>query len=351
MSFSIGIIGLPNVGKSTLFKALTKQQVDISNYPFCTINPNVGIVKVPDARLQKIAGVINPQKVTPTVIEFVDIAGLVKNAHKGEGLGNQFLARIREVDAICQVVRAFTNEKITHVEGQTNAQRDIKIINTELIIKDLETVEKRLEKVKKEAKSGDKEAIQELEALNEIKKRLEEGKLIQGLSLETSPEIVFELQLLTAKPMIYVFNINEQQTMDNEQCVQAGSQNPLFLDLKLESELSELTPEEVKELELPPSKLDQLIKNCYQALDLITFYTVTGGQETRAWTLKKGSKAPQAGGVVHTDFEKNFIRAEVINWQKLTEAGSWSAAREKGWLRIEGKDYIVQDGDVIEFKI
>ena len=343
MSFSICIIGLPNVGKSTLFKALTKQPVDISNYPFCTIDPNVGIVKVPDERLLKIAAVINPQKITPTIIEFVDIAGLVKNAHLGEGLGNQFLARIRETDAICQIARAFENENIVHTEGRTNPKRDIEIINKELIMKDLETIEKRLEKTKKETKSGNKEATRELEILNKIHEILKRDKMILEYETAEMKQIIKELQLLTAKPMIYVFNVSEQPISSEE--------NIASINLQLESELSELAPEEIKELELPPSKLNELIKTCYQALNLITFYTVTGGKETRAWTLKNGLKAPQAGGVVHTDFEKNFIRVEVINWQKLVEAGAWSKAREKGRLQTEGKDYIVKDGDVIEFKI
>jgi ribosome-binding ATPase YchF (GTP1/OBG family) len=344
MSFSIGIIGLPNVGKSTLFKALTKQSVDISNYPFCTIDPNVGVVAVPDERLEAIAQVVKPKKITPTVIEFVDIAGLVRKAHQGEGLGNQFLARIREVDAICQVVRVFINEKIAHVEGQPDPQRDIEIINTELIMKDIETISKRLEKTQKQAKSGDKKSIEELETLNEIKKILEQEKLlINEQPITDNEQIIKELGLLTAKPVIYVFNVSGNNT--------TSPASGISLDLKTESELTELSEEEQKELELSSSQLDQLIKACYQALDLITFYTITGGQETRAWTLKKGLRIPQAGGVVHSDFEEKFIRAEVANWQKLVEAGAWSIAREKGILRTEGKEYIVEDGDVIEFKI
>jgi len=348
MPLSIGIVGLPNVGKSTLFKALTQQAVDISNYPFCTIDSNIGVVAVPDERLAAVAKTVKPEKVTPTVIEFVDIAGLVKNAHQGEGLGNQFLARIREVNAICQVVRVFVNEKITHVEGQPEPQRDIEIVNTELIMKDLETVNKRLEKTKKQARTGAQKSLQELEELNELKKILEQGKLVKEIGSNDSngnprSQIIKELSLLTAKPIIYVFNISES----NEKSQFSG----ISLNLKSESELSELSEAEQKELELSSSQLDQLIKACYQTLDLITFYTITGGQETRAWTLKKGLKVPQAGGVIHSDFEEKFIRAEVINWQKLVEANSWSSAREKGILRIEGKEYVVQDRDVIEFKI
>lgn len=285
MSFSIGIVGLPNVGKSTLFKALTKRQVDIADYPFTTISPNVGVVAVPDERLEKIAEVIKPQKVTPTVIEFVDIAGLVKGAHKGEGLGNQFLAQIRNCDAIVEVVKAFG-------ENPT-PQDDIEIIKTELELKDLECEEKE--------------------------------------------------NLLAKKPIVYVYNISGE--------AQAGSDpTTLKIDLKMEEEISELSEKEKKELNLS-SQLDHLIKLCYDILDLITFYTITGGKETRAWTLKKGSTAPQAGGKVHSDFQEKFIRAEVIEWRKLIEAGGWAKARERGWIQTAGKDYIVQDGDVIEFKI
>lgn len=337
MSFSVGIVGLPNVGKSTLFKALTKQSIDISNYPFCTIDPNVGVVAVPDKRLDEIAKIIKPKKITPTVIEFVDIAGLVKGAHQGEGLGNQFLSHIRQVDAICQVVRNFINEKITHVEGKIDPQRDIEIVNTELIMKDLETISKRLEKTKKQA--------QELETLNQIRQILEQGKLIKDQKeILVSQKLIQELGFLTAKPIIYLFNTVGDKPPDvNNQAI--------ALDLKTESDISELSSEEVEEIGFASSKIDQLIKASYQALNLITFYTITGGQETRAWTLKKGSRAPQAGGVVHSDFEDNFIKAEVINWQKLVDSKTWQIAREKGFIRTEGKEYLVSDGDVIEFKI
>lgn len=345
MSFSVGIVGLPNVGKSTLFKALTKQSVDISNYPFCTIDPNVGVVAVPDKRLDEIAKIIKPKKITPTVIEFVDIAGLVKGAHQGEGLGNQFLSHIRQVDAICQVVRNFINEKITHVEGKIDPQRDIEIVNTELIMKDLETISKRLEKTKKQARSDDKKQVQELETLNQIRQILEQGKLIKDQKeILVSQKFIQELGFLTAKPIIYLFNtVGDKLPKPNSHAIS--------LDLKTESDISELSSEEVEEIGFASSKIDQLIKASYQALNLITFYTITGGQETRAWTLKKGSRAPQAGGVVHSDFEDNFIKAEVINWQKLVDSKTWQIAREKGFIRTEGKEYLVSDGDVIEFKI
>jgi len=340
MSFSVGIVGLPNVGKSTLFKALTKQKVDISNYPFCTIDPNVGIVEVPDERLRQVANVVKPQKITPAIIEFVDIAGLVKEAHKGEGLGNQFLSHIREVKIICQIVRAFDDINISHVEGSPDPKRDIAIINTELMMKDLETVSKRLEKAKKEA-------IKEIALLEKIKNILNQGQSLENQLTLEQKHLIKELNLLTLKPVIYIFNIKEKADLDPE----LEKLPHLILDLKIEEEMSDLTDQEQKELQLSPSQLNNLIRLCYSALDLITFYTIAGNKENRAWALKKGFKAPQAGAVIHADFEHKFIRCEAINWQKLIEAGSWHTAREKGWLRIEGKEYIILDGDVIEFKI
>ncbi len=347
MSFSVGIIGLPNVGKSTLFKALTHQKVDISNYPFCTISPNIGIVQVPDERLQKIAEIIKPQKVTPTVIEFVDIAGLVKGAHKGEGLGNQFLARIREVDAISEVVRDFENENIAHIEGTPSPKRDIEIIKTELIMKDLETLEKNRESLKKYIKSGNKEAIKKLEILENLHKELAGGKIIsESEPSEDLKSLAREFCLLTAKPIIYIFNIGEQeQRAKNSQC-----QNSIAINLKMDEEASELSDSEIKELELK-SKIDSLISLCYEILDLITFYTIKGSLETRAWTLKRNQNILDAAGKVHSDFKEKFIKAEVVSFQKLTEAGSWPASKERGWAETVGKEYVINDGDVIEFKI
>ena len=341
MSFSIGIIGLPNVGKSTLFKALTQQEVDISNYPFCTINPNVGIVQVPDERLEKISEITKPQKITPTIIEFVDIAGLVKGAHKGEGLGNQFLARIREVEAIVHVIRAFPDKDIKHIEETVDIQRDIDIVNNELRMKDLEIIDKRLEKIGKEAKSGHKEKIKEFEILQALKKELSEENRIPLTPLTG-------LNLLIAKPVIYILNIKENENYSG--LLKSLPENTLPIDLKIELECTKLSPQELKELNLK-SRLDILVKTCYKILDLVTFYTIKGGEETRAWTIKTGSKAPRAGGVVHSDFEEKFIRAEVINYKELLGSDSWSDARTKGLIGTEGKDYIVKDGDIIEFKI
>ncbi len=343
MSFSIGIIGLPNVGKSTLFKALTQQEVDISNYPFCTIDSNVGVVQVPDERLQKIAEIIKPQKVTPTIIEFVDIAGLVKGAHKGEGLGNQFLARIREVDAILHIVRNFPDENIKHVEESIDPKRDIEIINTELIMKDLETMDKHLEKVSKDAKS------EELAILEKIKKELNEGKPISVLDLsDKDREAIKHLNFLTIKPVIYILNAREDDDFSEAQ--NSLPENTLPIDLKIELECTELSPKELKELSLK-SRLNVLIRTCYKILNLVTFYTIKGSEETRAWTVKEGIEVPEAGGVVHTDFEEKFIRAETINYNELLRIGSWVKARTEGLIRTEGKDYIVKDGDIIEFKI
>lgn len=356
MGFSAGIVGLPNVGKSTLFKALTKKEVDISNYPFCTIDPNVGIVKVPDERLAKLADFSKSEKTVPTAIEFVDIAGLVKDAHKGEGLGNKFLANIREVDMIAHIVRGFEDGKIIHVNNRVNPKEDIETINLELILADLETVNKILSKVEKEAKVGNKEATAFKNILDKYKKALEEGKLASSVVLDKiEKKTVKGLQLLTNKPILYVINIDENQKIDKENFL-PEIKNKIFLPIKFELELSELEESEAKEfrqeadLDKNISSLDGLITKCYDLLGLITFLT-TGEDETRAWTIKRGSTAPQAGRAIHSDFEEKFIRASVINWQRLLNARSWSKAAELGVLRTEGKEYVVRDGDVIEFKI
>ncbi len=345
----IGIVGLPNVGKSTLFKALTKKQVDISNYPFCTIEPNVGIVEVPDERLQKLADMSKSRKIVPAVVEFVDIAGLVKGASEGEGLGNKFLAHIREVDAIVQVVRVFYDEKITHVHNRVNPLEDIEIINTELILADLETIKKGELRIEKEVKGNVKGSGKKMEAILELKKNLEEGKLARDTEIdmknEDVKEIIKELSLLTMKPALYIYNVKSGGNIPEE----LKTFPYVALDVKIEEELSEMTAEEAKEMEME-SNLGQLIVKAYELLGLITFLT-TGEDESRAWTIKKDSTAPQAGSAIHTDFQEKFIRAEVIFWEKLLETKSWSKARELGWLRTEGREYVVKDGDVMEFKI
>ena len=344
MSFSVGIVGLPNVGKSTLFKALTKIKVDIAAYPFTTIHPNIGIVQVPDERLKKVAEIIKPEKVTPTIIEFIDIAGLVKGAHKGEGLGNQFLAQIRNCDAILEVIRAFEDPTVENVLGEINPEKEIEIIKVELLMKDLETLENLLIKIEKEVKLKDKKALNKFELLKKIKENISQGKPVSEIELSEEEKLELkEYQFLTQKPIFYILNTNDSKDLEL-------NFKYLAMNLKDEEGISELGEAEVKDLGIK-SQLDQLILACYNILDLITFYTVAGGKETRAWTLRRGLTTPDAGGVVHSDFKEKFIRAEVINWQKLIEAGNWKEARELGWLKIVGHDYIVQDGDVIEFKI
>lgn len=353
MALKVGIVGLPNVGKSTLFKALTRKSVDINNYPFCTIEPNVGIVEVPDERLAKLSALSGSKKLIPAVIEFVDIAGLVKGASEGEGLGNKFLANIREVDAIVEVVRAFENPGIIHVHNRVEPTEDIEIINTELILADMETVAKRKLKAVKEARAGKKEAIAEMAVLDKIEAGLHAGRLaydeVQKLSDEEK-KIARESQLLTAKPFLYVYNVSDPPAGGRSVLPAELEARPhTKLDIKIEEELIEMTPEEIAEMGLQ-SHLGDLAKKAYALLGLMTYFT-TGEQETRAWTIPQGSTAPRAGAAIHGDFEEKFIRAEVIHWTKLLEAGSWSAARDQGTLRLEGKDYIVQDGDVIVFKI
>lgn len=330
---SIGIIGLPNVGKSTLFKALTNQEINIANYPFATIDPNVGVVAVPDERLYKLAEISKSEKIVPAVVEFYDIAGLVKGAYKGEGLGNQFLSHIREVCVIVQVVRIFQSGEIIHVEKGVDPVRDIDIINTELVLKDLETVQKRLESLAKEAKSGDKEKIEDLEALKQVYAGLSAGEEVRGLEEKVvSRPAVVELTLLTSKPQIYLLNGKESDvTIELKNKLQAFKADYLIVDLS------------------SVSAVGALIEKAYQILGLISFFT-TGEDESRAWTIRVDTKAPEAAGEIHTDFQKRFIRADVISWHELLEAGSWAAARQKGRLRTEGKEYIVQDGDVVEIK-
>lgn len=344
----MGIVGLPNVGKSTLFNALTKQAAAASNFPFTTIDPNVGIINVPDERIEKLAILEKSEKLVPTSIEFVDIAGLVKGAAEGAGLGNKFLSHIREVDAIVQVVRFFENKDIIHVDGSVDPSRDVEVINLELMLADLSTVNKRLESLTREIKSGNKEAAILKTALEKIKLALDEGRMSQTVQLtDEELRLVKQLQLLTMKPIMYVANTNDPK-VNNINGIEL-----LPIDVKIEQELSELTLEEqkeyMKELNMTESGLDRLAQAAYKLLNLITFLTA-GPMETKAWTITRGTKAPQAAGVIHTDFEKGFIKAEVIAWDKLLEAGSYAAARDKGWLRIEGKEYVMADGDVVHFR-
>lgn len=352
MSLAIGIVGLPNVGKSTLFETITKKQVSRENYPFCTIDPNVGVVAVPDDRVDKLADLTKSLKKIYTTIEFVDIAGLVKGASQGEGLGNQFLANIRETDAIVYVLRCFHKSDIINTLNVIDPLLEKETLETELMLKDLETVDKRLITLEKDIKSGKKEIIAEYNTFKKAQELLHQGQLLLDyIWTEEEKKILKNFQFLTFKPRIYLLNgLREEIDPQILKVFEEHHWTYLIMDVATELDAVGFTAEEREAIGLPKeSELDALIKTSYQLLDLITFFT-TGPDETRAWTIKKGTKAPQAGGVIHSDFEKNFIKAEVINWQKLLEAGGWSEAREKGWLRLEGKDYEVQDGDVIIIK-
>lgn len=352
MSLQIGIVGLPNVGKSTLFKALTKIQVEASNYPFCTIDPNVGVVPVPDERLQKLATLSKSKKIVPAVIEFVDIAGLVAGAHKGEGLGNKFLTNIREVDAIVQVVREFSDSNVIHVHGKVDPKGDVEVINLELIMADLQQIENATEKLHKKVRAQDKTAVAELAVLEKIKTALTAGQLANTVTLDPEKEepLIKHHSLLTRKPMLYVVNVDEGKTAANDVTAKMFPQ-AVVISAKIEAELSELSEADaqmmMQELGMHETGLQKLITAGYKLLQLESFLT-TGEDETRAWTIHHGTLAPQAAGVIHTDFESKFIRAEVVAWDKLLEVGSWSAVRDKGCLRMEGKNYVVQDGDVME---
>ena len=360
----LGIVGLPNVGKSTLFNSLTKAGAEAANYPFCTIDPNVGIVAVPDDRIKRLGELYHTKKVTPAVIEFVDIAGLVKGASKGEGLGNQFLANIREVDAIVHVVRCFEDENVVHVDGSVDPVRDIETINLELIFADLEVLERRISKVARTAKM-DKEAGREMALLKRVKEHLEEGKPASSMELagEEEEKWFAGYNLLTAKPVIYAANVSEDDLMDDgasnegvakvrEYAAQTGSE-VFVICAKIESEIAELDDDEkamfLDDLGISESGLDKLISASYRTLGLMSFLTA-GEDECRAWTIRIGTKAPQAAGKIHSDFERGFIKAEVVNYEVLLREGSLAAAREKGLVGMEGKEYVVRDGDVILFR-
>ncbi|MFM9330741.1 redox-regulated ATPase YchF [Paenibacillus mesotrionivorans] len=363
MALKAGIVGLPNVGKSTLFNAITQAGAESANYPFCTIDPNVGVVEVPDERLQKLAEIVTPNRIVPTAFEFVDIAGLVKGASKGEGLGNKFLAHIREVDAIVHVVRCFQDENITHVSGKVDPLSDIETINLELILADVETVEKRLERSRKNLKGGDKKVALEVEMLERIKEALYNDQPARSVELTDEERLmVRDFHLITMKPVLYAANVSEGEAAnaDGNPYVQIVREfgakegaEVVPISAKVESEIAELEGEDkamfLEELGLSESGLDRLIRGAYKLLGLYTYFTA-GVQEVRAWTIRKGMKAPQAAGVIHSDFERGFIRAEVVGYEDLTVNGSMNAAKEKGLLRLEGKEYVVQDGDVMHFR-
>ncbi|WP_152396298.1 redox-regulated ATPase YchF [Paenibacillus guangzhouensis] len=363
MALKAGIVGLPNVGKSTLFNAITQAGAESANYPFCTIDPNVGVVEVPDERLDKLTELVTPNKTVPTAFEFIDIAGIVRGASKGEGLGNKFLAHIREVDAIVHVVRCFVDENITHVDGKVDPISDIQTINLELVLADLESVEKRIERSKKNMKGGNKQYAAEVEVLEKVKEALYADMPARSVELTDDEKLVIrDLHLLTMKPVLYAANVSEDGVAsadDNEYVIKvkefAAAENAEVVPIsaKVEAEIAELEGEDkamfLEELGLEESGLNRLIKAAYRLLGLYTYFTA-GVQEVRAWTIRKGMKAPQAAGVIHSDFERGFIRAEVVSYDDLVAAGSMNVAKERGQLRLEGKEYVVKDGDVMHFR-
>jgi ribosome-binding ATPase len=363
MSLTTGIVGLPNVGKSTLFNAITRAGAESANYPFCTIDPNVGVVDVPDQRMNRLAEIVKPQRIVPTSFQFTDIAGLVKGASKGEGLGNQFLSHIREVDAIIHVVRCFEDENITHVSGGVDPVGDMETINLELVLADLETVERRLDRVARQKRSGDAEAKKEHEVLEKLQQTLAEGKPARGLNLkEEEVERIRSLHLLTLKKMLYAANVSEEDVSEPDanphvralrKQADAEGAEVVTISAQLEAEIAELEGDErdqfLSELGLAASGLDRLVSAAYRLLGLITYFTA-GEKEVRAWTIRQGTRAPQAAGVIHSDFERGFIRAEVVSFTDLVQSGSLASAREQGLLRSEGKDYVVEDGDVMHFR-